>query len=194
MIQNINGSAEQFLADLDRMQATTARAERQISSGLKVENPSDAPDQIREILQLRAEIQQHQQIQANLGAIKDQPWNGARFLHYAGIRHVSEHLPSLHIDAIVRDEVGNESSLVKELSGADTVVMVTATEAAAEAAEIIGNACAARGIAATGLVLVPTGGEGTLGRILAAMRPHATMLVVSSGEDYVGEMLAALRA
>jgi len=131
---------------------------------------------------------------AVLGAIKDQPWNGARFLHYAGIRHVSEHLPSLHIDAIVRDEVGNESSLVKELSGADTVVMVTATEAAAEAAEIIGNACAARGIAATGLVLVPTGGEGTLGRIMAAMRPHATMLVVSSGEDYVGEMLAALRA
>src|SRR5262249_23113280 len=109
---------------------------------------------------------------AVLGAIKDQPWNGARFLRYAGTRKVSEHLPSLRIDAVVRDDAGNDSSLMKELSGADTVVMVTATEAAAEAAEIIGNACAARGIAATGLVLMPTGGEGSLGRILAVLRPH----------------------
>jgi len=72
--------------------------------------------------------------------------------------------------------------------------MLTASDAAAEAAEIIGNACAASGIATTGLVLVPAAGGEALGRIVAAMRPHTAMLVVSSGEDYVGEMLSALRA
>lgn len=133
--------------------------------------------------------------QEALAAIKDRSWNGARFLRYVGPRKASEHLPSVHIDATVLDADGNELSLMKELAGADTVVMVTASDAAAQAAEIIGNACVGRSIAATGLILMPrSGGEEALGRILAVMRPHSAMLVVSSGEDYVAEMLAALRA
>jgi len=131
---------------------------------------------------------------AALAALKDRPWNGARFLRYAGVRKASEHLPSLRIDATLQDEAGNKHSLMKALTGVDIVIMLTATDAAAEAAEIIGNACAARGIAATGLVLVPTAGAEALSRMVAAMRPHTAMLVVSSGEDYVGEMLSALRA
>ncbi len=106
----------------------------------------------------------------------------------------SESLPSLRIDAMLEDQASHQVSLMQELNGADTVVMVTATDEAAEAAEIIGNACASRGIAATGLVLAPAGGDGALGRILSVLRPHATMLVVSSSAEYVGEMLAALRA
>jgi hypothetical protein len=131
---------------------------------------------------------------AALAALKDRPWNGARFLRYAGVRKASEHLPSLRIDATLQDEAGNKHSLMKALTGVDIVIMLTATDAAAEAAEIIGNACAARGIAATGLVLVPTAGAEALSRMVAAMRPHTAMLVVSSGEDYVSEMLSALRA
>jgi hypothetical protein len=131
---------------------------------------------------------------AVLAALKDRAWNGARFLRYVGARNASKHLPALRIDAALQDADGKEVSLMKELSGADTVVMVTAVDFAAEAAEVIGNACSARGIAATGLVLMPADGGGSLGRILAAMRPHTSMLVVSSGEEYVGEMLAALRA
>jgi hypothetical protein len=131
---------------------------------------------------------------AVLAALKDRPWNGAQFLRYAGVRRASEHLPSLLIDAILQDGAGNKLSLMKALTGVDIVIMLTATDAAAEAAEIIGNACAERGIAATGLVLVSAEGAEALGRIVAVMRPHTTMLVVSSGEDYVGEMLSALRA
>jgi hypothetical protein len=131
---------------------------------------------------------------AALAALKDRPWNGAQFLRYAGVRRASEHLPSLLIDAILQDGAGHKLSLMKALTGVDAVITLTATDAAAEAAEIIGNACAARGIAATGLVLVPIVGADALGRIVAVMRPHTTMLVVSSGEDYVGEMLSALRA
>jgi hypothetical protein len=130
---------------------------------------------------------------ATLAVLKDRPWNGAQFLRYAGARRASEHLPSLRIDATLQDEVGNKFSLMKALTGVDTVIMLTATDAA-EAAEIIGNACAARGIAATGLVLLSDEGAEALGQIVATLRPHTAMLVVSSSEDYAAEMLSALRA
>ena len=70
MIRNVNGSTDQFLGDLNRIQAVNDRAQRQISSGLQVEVPSDAPDEIRGILQMRAEIQQNTQIQTNLTTVK----------------------------------------------------------------------------------------------------------------------------
>ncbi|HKP26967.1 MAG TPA: hypothetical protein VJV39_24065 [Dongiaceae bacterium] len=131
---------------------------------------------------------------AALATLKDRPWNGAQFLRYAGARRASDQLPSLRIDAVLQDEAGNKLSLMQALTGVDSLIMLTAGDAAAEAAEMIGNACVARGIAATGLVLAPAAGGEALGRIVAAMRPHTTMLVVSSGEDYIAEMLSALRA
>ena len=131
---------------------------------------------------------------AALAAISNRSWNAARFLRYVGARKASAHLPSLNIDAVLRDADGNEVSLAKEVSGADAIVMVAATPGVSEAAEIIGNACAPCGIAVTGMLLDPAAGEGVLGRMLSAMRPHTSMLVVSSSEDYVAEMLAALRA
>ncbi|SRR5581483_4870346 len=72
MIQSTSGQITQFLADLDRIQATADRAQRQMSSGLKVQRPSDAPDQISEILQLRAQISQNDQLQNNLATLKSQ--------------------------------------------------------------------------------------------------------------------------
>jgi hypothetical protein len=131
--------------------------------------------------------------EAALAGLKERSWNGAKFLRYGGGRRASPHLPSLRIDATVQDEAGNKLSLMKELAGVDTVIMLTATDAA-EAAEVIGNACAARGIAATGLVLALEEGAAALGQIVATLRPHTAMLVVSSSEDYAVEMLSALRA
>jgi hypothetical protein len=130
---------------------------------------------------------------AAIAALREQKWNGARFLRYAGARRASALLPSLRIDATLLDEAGGAIGLAEALTSADSVVMLAASEAA-EAAEIIGNACAVRGIATTGLVLMPAGGGEALGRIVTAMRPHTTMLVVSGGDDYIGEMLSALRA
>ena len=114
----------------------------------------------------------------------------SRYVFVANTQFV---LPSLRIDGALQDETGNALSLMKELAGVDSVIMLTATNAA-EAAEIIGNACAARGIAVTGLVIAPAEGGETLSRIVTTLRPHTAMLVVSSSEDYVAEMLAALRA
>lgn len=70
MISTLDPSAQRFLNDLNQSQQRTSRAERQISSGLRVSAPSDAPDQISTILQLHSSIDRNQQIQTNLGQTK----------------------------------------------------------------------------------------------------------------------------
>ncbi len=67
MIQNLSSTAERFLLDLTRIQRSITAASARITSGLKVQQPSDAPDQVSGILQLRASIQHNTQILANLG-------------------------------------------------------------------------------------------------------------------------------
>ena len=70
MIRSINGQADQFLADLERIQNSTERAQRQMTSGLRVAEPSDAPDQVSQILKVRASLALAQQRQSNLSLTK----------------------------------------------------------------------------------------------------------------------------
>jgi len=70
MLRGIDGTADLFLADLDRTQSVVEKARRQVSSGLKIERPSDAPDQLVTLLQLRAAIAQNDRIQVNLTQAK----------------------------------------------------------------------------------------------------------------------------
>jgi flagellar hook-associated protein 3 FlgL len=66
MISNLDPTSELFLSNVERIQQRVADASRQVSSGQKIAQPSDAPDQIDSILQLRAEQQRITQIQSNL--------------------------------------------------------------------------------------------------------------------------------
>ncbi|HZT30563.1 MAG TPA: flagellin [Bryobacteraceae bacterium] len=70
MIRGLNGGTDQFLADLERIQRTTEQAQRQLSSGLRVQQPSDAPDEVSQILQVRAALAQTVQRQQNLSQVK----------------------------------------------------------------------------------------------------------------------------
>lgn len=70
MIRSLDPSAERFLLDLTRIQNNIERASQQISTGLKVTAPSDAPDQISDILQLFANIERSVQIRSNLERFK----------------------------------------------------------------------------------------------------------------------------
>jgi flagellar hook-associated protein 3 FlgL len=72
MISGIDPSGEQFLADLARTQANTQRAERELATGLKFNNASDAPDQVSDILSLRAALSRNTQVSSNLGTVKIQ--------------------------------------------------------------------------------------------------------------------------
>jgi flagellar hook-associated protein 3 FlgL len=67
MISNLDAASEAFLANVGRVQQSLAEASQQVSSGKKISTPSDAPDQIAPLLQLRSSLQRNTQITANLG-------------------------------------------------------------------------------------------------------------------------------
>jgi flagellar hook-associated protein 3 FlgL len=69
MFPNINPSSNLFLANLQIIQNRMSTDEQQLTSGLRVNVASDAPDQISEILQTRAQIAGVQQTQQNLSTV-----------------------------------------------------------------------------------------------------------------------------
>jgi hypothetical protein len=86
---------------------------------------------------------------------------------------------------------GSEAELVEQLVDADVVVMVASEDADAACAYAIGKACWQRSIMTAGIVLGD--GHGTDDAV-AALRPHARVLLPSADESDVVELLTALRA
>jgi hypothetical protein len=119
--------------------------------------------------------------------IAGQDWHGARFLTYEETTNADP----LRSDAVLRSFDGVNTPLSDELDGADVTVMVATQDRGAEAASIIGKACLLRRIMTAGLVI---GANDGLDDAVNALRPYASVLVVSADEDYVAEMLIALRA
>lgn len=110
-----------------------------------------------------------------------QRWSGGHFLAFES---------AVPDDALLRPAAGGTALLSEELDGADCVVMVATANANAEAASVIGNACAARSIMSAGLV-VP--GAGSAGDVVSALRPNAMVLVVLQDAADIPEVLSALR-
>ena len=80
-------------------------------------------------------------------------------------------------------------------SGRTSNVSVSSAGTGAQAAAVIGEACAARKVMTMALVIgTEQRSDEELSRTLAALRPYASMLVIASGDEYIEEMLAALRA
>lgn len=69
---SINPAARNFLADVSKIQTALTEASQQVSSGYKVTQASDAPDQISTLLQLEANLQSNTQITTNLSNVKTQ--------------------------------------------------------------------------------------------------------------------------
>jgi hypothetical protein len=95
----------------------------------------------------------------------------------------------------LNDLAGRTKDLVDEVNTADLVVMVASAGENAAAAAIIGEACNVKHVMTTALIL---GGASTsdeaLSKMLAQLRPHVMMLVISSADEYIKDMLTALRA
>ena len=68
----IDAASRIFLADAAQLQARTNQVSQQISSGYKVSQASDAPDQISQLLQLESNLQTNKQITTNLSNVKAQ--------------------------------------------------------------------------------------------------------------------------
>src|SRR5687768_1512348 len=67
MIRAFGSDKEHLLLHLARIQDRAAQAQRQITSGYRVEKPSDAPDQLVDIMQLHLDIARTTQTLTNLG-------------------------------------------------------------------------------------------------------------------------------
>jgi 1-aminocyclopropane-1-carboxylate deaminase/D-cysteine desulfhydrase-like pyridoxal-dependent ACC family enzyme len=93
-------------------------------------------------------------------------------------------------DAVLRVCDGSQSRLSDELAEADVTVMV-GSSAGAEAASLIGRACAERSIMTAGVVLSRTAER--VNDAVLALRPYAMVLVVTKDEDDLFELLTALR-
>jgi hypothetical protein len=93
------------------------------------------------------------------------------------------------------DLAGEALDLLDQIGAADHVVTVSTAGENAEDAGIIAEACNARHVMLTALVIDPmTLPEPQLLRTVMPLRAHASMLVIAKGEEYVATMLTALRA
>ena len=70
MLTFLDPKQSAFLEDLSRIQSRSERAQRQLSSGLRMNNISDHPDQIGVLLQSRAELASAEQTKSNLSRAK----------------------------------------------------------------------------------------------------------------------------
>lgn len=92
---------------------------------------------------------------------------------------------------LLRGVDGGTATLADELASADVVVMIATSDAGAGCAHTIGKACWQRAVQTAGLVV--SDGPGSA-RAVAALRPHARVLLPGADESDVVDLLTALRA
>lgn len=66
---NISGATQAYLANLNGTQQIINQASAEVSSGYRVQQPSDDPEAVPEILQTEADIAANQQVQTNLNNV-----------------------------------------------------------------------------------------------------------------------------
>jgi len=94
-----------------------------------------------------------------------------------------------------RDFSGTPKDLTNEVNTADLVVMVGSPGGEAHAASVIGEACSAKRIMTTALVVgANRDSDEAVSKTLSQLRPWSLMLVVADPDDYIEGMLTALRA
>ncbi len=72
MIQGLNADSERFLTAYNKILDRAQRATQQITSGLRVNVPSDDPDQVSNILTIRANLDRASQIGRNLSRVQSE--------------------------------------------------------------------------------------------------------------------------
>ena len=116
-----------------------------------------------------------------------QEWANARFYVCDGADPEADTLALRGID-------GGPATLADELASASVVVMIATSDAGADCAYALGKACWERGIQTAGLVVGDGTHNGTAAAAaVAALRPHARVLLPDADEDDVVDLLAALR-
>jgi flagellar hook-associated protein 3 FlgL len=108
-----DSSTAQFLLAMRRMQERTDSAQQQINSGLRVEEPSDSPQDVGTILQLQAQIADSQQSRANMDRFRAEVDQGEIVLQAA--------VDVLDQARVIGAQASNDVSLVRRVSLAEAI-------------------------------------------------------------------------
>lgn len=123
MIRGLPPSTERFLLDVSRIQRREERAQRQITTGLKLQQVSDNPNAVSRLLDSRAGLERVVQTRLNLGRVKVEVDTAEKALGQAveimdKARGLGTQGASGHQDAATRRHVADElQSLLDRLVG-----------------------------------------------------------------------------
>jgi flagellar hook-associated protein 3 FlgL len=70
MIRFLNPADERFLSAINSLGQRAARAQREVSSGKRILDASDAPDQVSQLLAARSSLSRAEQIRSNLDRVR----------------------------------------------------------------------------------------------------------------------------
>src|SRR5712671_3289074 len=116
MIPSVNPSAQLFLADLARVQSQIDTAARQVSSGLKISQASDAPDDLEALMRVRADLARNQQVSNNLAEVKSETDTSEQALQTA--TQLMDRLSTLAAQGVNSTETASSrQSIAQEVTG-----------------------------------------------------------------------------
>ena len=170
------------------MESESARMTTAEEAKFRIDAPNSRPRSIKIIaLDKRSE-----------GVVKklaDGQWNKASFFGSVHFDSPPQAGADWSMKAWLNDIAGRTIKLMDEVNTADLVVMVANAGEKAEAASVIGEACAAKRVQTTALILDrKSATDEAIATTLLHLRPYASMLVVADDEEYIEAMLQALRA
>jgi hypothetical protein len=170
------------------MESESARMSSAAEAKFRIDRPNSQPRAVKVI----ALDTPSERIVKALAASQ---WQRATFLTASAFSSAPRRGEPFSMGGWLNDLAGRTKDLVDEVDQADLIVMVASAGENAAAAAIIGEACGVKRVMTTALVIgsAATSDE-TLSKMLAQLRPHVMVLVISSADEYIKDMLTALRA
>jgi len=170
------------------MLSESARAASAAEARFRIDAPNSRPRAVK-VIALDAPSE------AVVKRLAQARWNNASFLTASAFEASAKADKGFSMQGWLSDLAGRTKDLVDEIDGADLVVMVATAGEDAAATSLIGEACSAKRVMTTVLVLgAASVSDEALAQSLAQLRPWALMLVIASAEEYIVDMLTALRA
>jgi hypothetical protein len=168
------------------MESESARMATAREARFRIDAPNSRPRSVKVIALDRPS-------EGVVKTLAERPWNGATF--FTASAFASDPGASKTFSGWLSDLAGRTKDLIDEVNTADLVVMVAAAGENAQAASIIGEACSAKRVMTTALIVgTASKSDEAISKTLAHLRPWALMLVIATAEDYIEDMLTALRA
>lgn len=170
------------------MQSESARMTTAEEAKFRIDAPNSRPRAIKIIaLDKRSE--------AVVKKLAEGKWNKASFFASVHFDSPLQEGADWSMKTWLNDIAGRTIKLMDEVNTADLVVMVASAGEKAEAASVIGEACTAKRVQATALILDrKSASDEALSNTLLHLRPFVSMLVVADDDEYIESMLIALRA